>query len=48
MATFVMVNGIPGNMGKIVAGPASRGLSLCAVFLTGEIIPRMKTKSRAG
>ena len=40
MATFVMVNGIPGNMGKIVAETCvARGLSLVPYSLTGEIIP---------
>lgn len=39
MATFVMVNGIPGNMGKIVAETcAARGLELVPFSLTGEQI----------
>ena len=39
MATFVMVNGIPGNMGKIVAETCvARGLELVPFSLTGEQI----------
>ena len=39
MATLVMVNGIPGNMGKIVAETCvKRGLELVPYSLTGEII----------
>ena len=39
MATLVMVNGIPGNMGKIVAETCvKRGLELVPFSLTGEII----------
>ncbi len=39
MATFVMVNGIPGNMGRIVAETCvARGLELVPFSLTGEQI----------
>ncbi|MCF0225233.1 MAG: dihydrodipicolinate reductase, partial [Fibrobacter sp.] len=39
MSVQVMVNGIPGNMGKIVAETCvARGLTLVPYSLTGEII----------
>jgi 4-hydroxy-tetrahydrodipicolinate reductase len=39
MATFVMVNGIPGNMGRLVAETCvARGLELVPFSLTGEMI----------
>lgn len=39
MSVFVMVNGIPGNMGRIVAETCvARGLTLVPYSLTGEII----------
>ncbi len=39
MSVYVMVNGIPGNMGKIVAETCvARGLELVPYSLTGEII----------
>ena len=39
MATLVMVNGIPGNMGKIVAETCvKRGWELVPYSLTGEMM----------
>ena len=39
MATLVMVNGIPGNMGRLVAETCvARGLELVPFSLTGEMI----------
>ena len=39
MSVQVMVNGIPGNMGRIVAETCvARGLELVPYSLTGEII----------
>ena len=46
MSVQVMVNGIPGSMGRIVAETCvARGLELVPYSLTGEINTSPRTKS---